>query len=113
MVQKYDHKSYGNLQLCTPAFKSLDLIPAVKEAQTLWPIIPPQAFLQEQLSYQDAKYPHELSDLMGWQPDETQLVLPCMPHCCEPSERPPPTTKGEVRPQPGSGGVKLGDHGGF
>lgn len=56
-----------------------------------------QAFVQEQLSYQDAKYPQQLSDLAAWHPDETQMVLPQMPHCCEPSESPPPINKGEVR----------------
>ncbi|KAF1380980.1 hypothetical protein PFLUV_G00169690 [Perca fluviatilis] len=57
-------------------------------------------FLEEQLAYQDAKYPREVSDLSGWQPDETQIPLwtyCCTPHCCEPAERPPPTTESEVR----------------
>lgn len=31
-----------------------------------------QAFLLEQLAYQDAKFPREPSELMDWQPDETQ-----------------------------------------
>lgn len=59
-----------------------------------------EAFLEEQLAYQDAKYPREVSDLSGWQPDETQVPLwsyCCTPHCCEPAERPPPTTESEVR----------------
>lgn len=59
-----------------------------------------EAFLEEQLAYQDAKYPREVSDLSGWQPDETQIPLwtyCCTPHCCEPAERPPPTTESEVR----------------
>ncbi|KAM6909047.1 coronin-2A [Xenentodon cancila] len=54
------------------------------------------AFLREQLAYQDAKYPGDLSDLSGWQPDETQTPLwtyCCTPHCCEPAERPPPPTE--------------------
>lgn len=63
-------------------------------------IISLEAFLEEQLAYQDAKYPREVSDLSGWQPDETQIPLwtyCCTPHCCEPAERPPPTTESEVR----------------
>ncbi|KAM6894290.1 coronin-2A-like [Lycodopsis pacificus] len=58
-----------------------------------------EAFLEEQLAYQDAKYPREMSDLSGWQPDETQIPLwtyCCTPHCCEPAERPPPTTESEL-----------------
>ncbi|XP_044197949.1 coronin-2B-like [Thunnus albacares] len=58
-----------------------------------------EAFLEEQLAYQDAKYPREVSDLSGWQPDETQAPLwtyCCTPHCCEPAERPPPTTESEL-----------------
>ncbi|XP_056225878.1 coronin-2A-like [Seriola aureovittata] len=58
-----------------------------------------EAFLEEQLAYQDAKYPRDLSDLSGWQPDETQIPLwmyCCTPHCCEPAERPPPTTESEL-----------------
>ncbi|KAL4007763.1 hypothetical protein ACER0C_001615 [Sarotherodon galilaeus] len=58
-----------------------------------------EAFLEEQLSYQDAKYPKDLSDLSGWQPDETQVPLwtyCCTPHCCEPAERPPPMTDSEL-----------------
>ncbi|KAA8589927.1 hypothetical protein FQN60_013292 [Etheostoma spectabile] len=35
------------------------------------------AFLEEQLAYQDAKYPGGASDLSGWQPDETQTPLSC------------------------------------
>ena len=61
-----------------------------------------QAFLEEQLSYQDAKYPQELSELTGWQPDETQISLwtsPCAPRCSEPAERPPPAAESEVRRQ--------------
>ncbi|CAB1345662.1 unnamed protein product, partial [Coregonus sp. 'balchen'] len=63
-----------------------------------------QAFLQEQLSYQDAKYPREVADLSGWQPDETQAPgwaythqtqAAITPHCCEPSECPPPRTESE------------------
>lgn len=63
------------------------------------PIISLEAFLEEQLAYQDAKYLREVSDLSGWQPDETQIPLwtyCCTPHCCEPAERPPPTTESEV-----------------
>lgn len=63
-------------------------------------IVSLEAFLEEQLAYQDAKYPREVSDLSGWQPDETQIPLwtyCCTPHCCEPAERPPPTTESEVR----------------
>ncbi|XP_029381790.1 coronin-2B isoform X4 [Echeneis naucrates] len=58
-----------------------------------------EAFLEEQLAYQDAKYPRDLSDLSGWQPDETEaplLMYCCTPHCCEPAERPPPTTESEL-----------------
>ncbi|KAM6949245.1 coronin-2A-like [Aplochiton taeniatus] len=58
-----------------------------------------QEFLQEQLSYQDAKYPRELSDLSGWQADETQALCWAYcstPHCCEPAERPPPDTEREL-----------------
>ncbi|XP_022616832.1 coronin-2B-like [Seriola dumerili] len=58
-----------------------------------------EAFLEEELAYQDAKYPRDLSDLSGWQPDETQVPLwmyCCTPHCCEPAERPPPTTESEL-----------------
>uniref|UniRef100_UPI003AAC7890 coronin-2A-like n=1 Tax=Centroberyx gerrardi TaxID=166262 RepID=UPI003AAC7890 len=58
-----------------------------------------QAFLREQLAYQDAKYPREVSDLSGWQPDETQAppwAYCCTPHCCEPAERPPPRTESEL-----------------
>ncbi|XP_005752702.1 coronin-2B-like [Pundamilia nyererei] len=58
-----------------------------------------EVFLEEQLSYQDAKYPKDLSDLSGWQPDETQVPLwtyCCTPHCCEPAERPPPMTECEA-----------------
>ncbi|XP_056299367.1 coronin-2B-like isoform X2 [Pseudoliparis swirei] len=51
------------------------------------------AFLEEQLAYQDAKYPRDMSDLCGWQPDETHC---CTPHCCEPAERPPPTRESEL-----------------
>ncbi|XP_047453976.1 coronin-2B-like [Mugil cephalus] len=58
-----------------------------------------EAFMAEQLAYQNAKYPRDLSDLSGWQPDETQIPLwtyCCTPHCCEPAERPPPTTESEL-----------------
>ncbi|XP_069574120.1 coronin-2A [Brachyistius frenatus] len=58
-----------------------------------------EAFLEEQLAYQDAKYPRDLSDLSGWQPDETQIpqwTYGCTPHCCEPAERPPPPTESEL-----------------
>ncbi|KAM4537343.1 coronin-2B-like [Odontesthes bonariensis] len=58
-----------------------------------------QAFLEEQLAYQDAKYPGDVGDLSGWQPDETLIPLwtyCCTPHCCEPAERPPPTTESEL-----------------
>lgn len=54
------------------------------------------SFLQEQLAYQDAKYPREPGDLVDWQPDDTQTPL-WTPHCQEPAERPPPTTEAEVR----------------
>ncbi|XP_037538714.1 coronin-2B-like [Nematolebias whitei] len=57
-------------------------------------------FLEEQLAYQDAKYPRDLiCDLSGWHPDETQFPLwtyCCTPHCCEPAEKPPPTTETEL-----------------
>ncbi|XP_026178456.1 coronin-2B-like isoform X3 [Mastacembelus armatus] len=62
-------------------------------------VISLEAFLKEQLAYQDAKYPRDLSDLSGWQPDETQIPLwtyCSTPHCCEPVERPPPPTEGEL-----------------
>ncbi|KAI3375990.1 hypothetical protein L3Q82_016521, partial [Scortum barcoo] len=62
-------------------------------------IVSLEAFLEEQLAYQDAKYPRDVSDLSGWQPDETQIPLwtyCCTPHCCEPAERPPPTTESEL-----------------
>nr|XP_029510957.1 coronin-2A-like [Oncorhynchus nerka] len=56
-----------------------------------------QTFLQEQLAYQDAKYPREVADLSGWQPDETQAPgWAYTPHCCEPSECPPPRTESEL-----------------
>ena len=55
-----------------------------------------EAFLEEQLSYQDAKYPRKVSDLSGWQPDETLLTNFFTPHCCEPAEKPPPNTENEV-----------------
>ncbi|XP_027893406.1 coronin-2B-like [Xiphophorus couchianus] len=58
-----------------------------------------KAFLEEQLAYQDAKYPRELSDLSGWQPDETESPLwsyRCTPHCREPAKKPPPTTESEL-----------------
>ncbi|MEQ2228401.1 hypothetical protein ILYODFUR_008422, partial [Ilyodon furcidens] len=57
------------------------------------------AFLEEQLAYQHAKYPRDLSDLSGWQPDEMECPLwtyGCTPHCCEPAEKPPPTTESEL-----------------
>lgn len=76
--------------------RSLKLKLVDTTTQTLY-LNPLQAFVLEQLSYQDAKYPRQLSDLAGWQPDETQLVLSQMPHCCEPSESLPPITKGEAR----------------
>ncbi|XP_020557569.1 coronin-2A isoform X2 [Oryzias latipes] len=50
------------------------------------------AFLEEQLSYQDAKYPED--DLSEWQPDGTQL--PLWTHCCEPLETPPPPSDQEL-----------------
>ncbi|XP_072769329.1 coronin-2B-like [Nerophis lumbriciformis] len=59
----------------------------------------PKNFLEEQLAYQDAKYRREVNELSGWQPDETQASLwtyDVMPHCCEPAERPPPTTEDEL-----------------
>ncbi|XP_037335858.2 coronin-2B-like [Pungitius pungitius] len=58
-----------------------------------------EAFLEEQLAYQDTKYPREVSDLSGWQPDETQVPLwtyCCTPHCPEPAEGPPPPSEGEL-----------------
>lgn len=58
-----------------------------------------EAFLEEQLSYQDLKYSHDVSDLSGWHTDETDLSLwpyCCTPHCGEPTERPPPTTESEL-----------------
>ncbi|MED6247776.1 hypothetical protein ATANTOWER_016528 [Ataeniobius toweri] len=58
-----------------------------------------RAFLEEQLAYQHAKYPRDLSDLSGWQPDEMECPLwtyGCTPHCCEPAEKPPPTTESEL-----------------
>lgn len=48
-----------------------------------------QAFLQEQLSYQDAKYPREPSELDDWQPDDTQTeawTCPSAPRRQEPAE---------------------------
>ncbi|KAM9425677.1 coronin-2B-like [Pholidichthys leucotaenia] len=56
-------------------------------------------FLEEQLSYQDSKYPKDLSDLSGWQPDETHVPpwsSRCPPHCREPAEGPPPTTENQL-----------------
>uniref|UniRef100_A0A3P9LHY7 Coronin n=1 Tax=Oryzias latipes TaxID=8090 RepID=A0A3P9LHY7_ORYLA len=50
------------------------------------------AFLEEQLSYQVAKYPED--DLSEWQPDGTQL--PLWTHCCEPLETPPPLSDQEL-----------------
>ncbi|KAM9827301.1 coronin-2A-like [Neosynchiropus ocellatus] len=58
-----------------------------------------EAFHAEQLAYQHAKYPRVVSDLSGWQPDETELQLwtyCCTPHCREPFERPPPSTEHEL-----------------
>ncbi|XP_033839667.1 coronin-2B-like isoform X1 [Periophthalmus magnuspinnatus] len=58
-----------------------------------------EAFYEEQLSYQDLKFSHEVSDLSGWTVDETFLPLwpyCCTPHCCEPTERPPPNTESEL-----------------
>ncbi|XP_024118561.2 coronin-2A [Oryzias melastigma] len=52
------------------------------------------AFLEEQLAYQDAKYPEDVGDLSEWQPDETQL--PLWTYCCEPVETPPPPSDHEV-----------------
>ncbi|XP_029940408.1 coronin-2A [Salarias fasciatus] len=57
------------------------------------PVVTEEAFLEEQLAYQDAKYPRAPSDLSGWQPDETQCALwtyRFTPHCSEPAERAPP-----------------------
>ncbi|XP_061619975.1 coronin-2A-like isoform X2 [Phyllopteryx taeniolatus] len=55
-------------------------------------------FLQEQLAYQDAKYHRHTDVLSGWQSDESQLwTYDITPHCCEPAERPPPTTQDELR----------------
>ncbi|KAL6118238.1 coro2a [Pungitius sinensis] len=62
-------------------------------------ILSREAFLEEQLAYQDTKYPREVSDLSGWQPDETQVPLwtyCCTPHCREPAEGPPPPSEGEL-----------------
>ncbi|KAI4787874.1 hypothetical protein KUCAC02_036199 [Chaenocephalus aceratus] len=55
-----------------------------------------EAFLEEQLSYQDAKYPRKASDLSGWQPDETLWTNFFTPHCCEPAEEPPPNSENEL-----------------
>ncbi|XP_063757140.1 coronin-2B-like [Eleginops maclovinus] len=55
-----------------------------------------EAFLEEQLSYQDAKYPRQVSDLSGWQQDETLWTNCFSPHCREPAERPPPNTENEL-----------------
>ncbi|XP_055012108.1 coronin-2B-like isoform X1 [Boleophthalmus pectinirostris] len=58
-----------------------------------------EAFYEEQLSYQDLKFSHEVNDLSGWTVDETFLPLwpyCCTPHCCEPTERPPPNTESEL-----------------
>ncbi|KAF6725688.1 Coronin-2A [Oryzias melastigma] len=52
------------------------------------------AFLEEQLAYQDAKYPEDVGDLSEWQPDETQL--PLWTYCCEPVETPPPPSDHEL-----------------
>lgn len=42
-----------------------------------------QAFLLEQLAYQDAKYPRGPSELMDWQPDDTQSPpWTCPPWTC-------------------------------
>ncbi|XP_077356623.1 coronin-2A-like isoform X2 [Festucalex cinctus] len=56
-------------------------------------------FLEEQLAYQDAKYHREECKLLGRQPDEeSQLwTYDVTPHCCEPTERPPPTNEDELR----------------
>ncbi|KAM9717525.1 LOW QUALITY PROTEIN: coronin-2A-like [Menidia menidia] len=58
-----------------------------------------QAFLEEQLAYQDAKYPPPPGGLSEWQPDGT-LPPPqgycCTPHCLEPAERPPPPSESEL-----------------
>ncbi|KAJ8008536.1 hypothetical protein DPEC_G00105890 [Dallia pectoralis] len=56
-----------------------------------------QAFLQEELAYQNAKYPKELADLSCWQEDETQAPgWAYIPHCCEPSECPPSKAESEL-----------------
>ncbi|KAL0970615.1 hypothetical protein UPYG_G00244460 [Umbra pygmaea] len=56
-----------------------------------------QAFLQEQLAYQDAKYPKQSADLSGWQEDETHAPgWSYVPHCPEPSESPPPRIESEL-----------------
>ncbi|XP_068164032.1 coronin-2A [Antennarius striatus] len=55
---------------------------------------PDLGFMEE-----DAKYPQEADDLLGWQPDETHLPLWMhhgAPHCCAPTERPPPTNESEL-----------------
>ncbi|XP_077400441.1 coronin-2A-like isoform X2 [Vanacampus margaritifer] len=56
-------------------------------------------FLEEQLAYQDAKYHRAEHKLSGTQPDEeSQLwMYDVTPHCCEPTERPPPTNEYELR----------------
>ncbi|XP_061664156.1 coronin-2B-like [Syngnathoides biaculeatus] len=53
-------------------------------------------FLDEQLAYQNAKYDRRAPS--AWQSDESQLwTYDVTPHCCEPVERPPPTTEDELR----------------
>ncbi|CAL1590260.1 unnamed protein product [Knipowitschia caucasica] len=58
-----------------------------------------EAFYEEQLSYQDLKFSHDVCDLSDWTVDETFLPLwsyCCTPHCCEPRERPPPNSEPEA-----------------
>ncbi|XP_040929807.2 coronin-2B-like, partial [Betta splendens] len=62
-------------------------------------ILMEEAFIQEQLAYQDAKYPRDWGDPSVWQPDDTRVPLwtyCCTPHCCEPAERAPPSAGREL-----------------
>ncbi|KAF3698087.1 Coronin-2A IR10 WD repeat-containing protein 2 [Channa argus] len=92
----------------TPAEKRLEgqmsslrfqICPAVGAVTQSTLVLMEEAFIKEQLAYQDAKYPRNLSELSGWQPDETYIphwTYCCTPHCCEPAEMPPPTTENEL-----------------
>ncbi|XP_019733066.1 coronin-2A-like isoform X4 [Hippocampus comes] len=71
---------------------------ATEALPRLTPGLIEKKFLEEQLAYQDAKYHREMHKLSGWQQDESQLwTYDVTPHCCEPAERPPPTTEDELR----------------